>query len=167
MAEWRNACAEIGDGLCHLRPELHFSQLCEPRNASTMIECCLVFFWFIYVAMSDRVQASAIGAGTAGTFTQQAGFLAYYEIKQLLASGGVSAFDSASRSMFAWKGNQWVGYDDVSFIALKVDYAISRNLAGGMVWAIDLDDFPSSSPLIRALAQVCPSVTLGVLSSSL
>lgn len=42
---------------------------------------------------------------------------------------------------YAYKGNQWVSFDDVEIIKKKVNFIKSLNLAGGMVWALDLDDF--------------------------
>lgn len=42
---------------------------------------------------------------------------------------------------FATLDNQWVGYDDVESIALKVQYLMNENLGGAMVWSIETDDF--------------------------
>lgn len=42
---------------------------------------------------------------------------------------------------YAFKGDQWVSFDDVNIINKKVNFIKSLNLAGGMVWALDLDDF--------------------------
>lgn len=42
---------------------------------------------------------------------------------------------------YAYKGNQWVSYDDVSDIRQKSRFIKQMNLGGGMVWALDLDDF--------------------------
>lgn len=41
----------------------------------------------------------------------------------------------------AWKGNQWVGYDDVEQIRLKSEMVKKYGYGGGMIWALDLDDF--------------------------
>lgn len=42
---------------------------------------------------------------------------------------------------YAYKGDQWVSFDDVDIIKSKVNFIKSLGLGGGMVWAIDLDDF--------------------------
>lgn len=42
---------------------------------------------------------------------------------------------------YAFKGDQWVSFDDVDIIKKKVNFIKSLNLAGGMIWALDLDDF--------------------------
>lgn len=42
---------------------------------------------------------------------------------------------------YAYKGDQWVSFDDTDIIKQKINFIKSLNLAGGMVWALDLDDF--------------------------
>ena len=42
---------------------------------------------------------------------------------------------------YAYRDNQWVGYDDVDSIRRKSQYIRDMNLGGGMIWALDLDDF--------------------------
>lgn len=55
--------------------------------------------------------------------------------------------------------NQWVGYDDTESIALKVQYLISENLGGAMVWSIETDDFrgicgQQKNPLLSVINSV-------------
>ena len=42
---------------------------------------------------------------------------------------------------YAYKDRQWVGYDDAATLRRKAEYVRSMGLGGGMVWALDLDDF--------------------------
>jgi len=42
---------------------------------------------------------------------------------------------------YAFKGDQWVGFDDVDTIAYKSKYVKEMGLGGAMIWALDLDDF--------------------------
>lgn len=56
---------------------------------------------------------------------------------------------------YAFKGNQWVGYDDVDIVRLKARFINERNLGGIMFWSIDNDDFRGKChdrpyPLIEA-----------------
>lgn len=42
---------------------------------------------------------------------------------------------------YAYKGNQWVSFDDQAMIRKKSELVRKLGLGGGMVWALDLDDF--------------------------
>lgn len=42
---------------------------------------------------------------------------------------------------YAYKGNQWVSFDDQAMLAKKSQMIRSMGLGGGMIWALDLDDF--------------------------
>lgn len=57
---------------------------------------------------------------------------------------------------YAYKGDQWVSFDDVEQVKIKAELIKSLGLGGGMVWALDLDDFKNrcqceSSPLLKTL----------------
>ncbi|CAD6215960.1 GSCOCT00004262001.2-RA-CDS [Cotesia congregata] len=86
---------------------------------------------------------SPASAGVAGEFTQAAGFLAYYEICDRIRNRGWKIFQDPERRMgpYAYKGNQWVSFDDSDMIRQKAQFVRDMNLGGGMVWALDLDDF--------------------------
>lgn len=43
--------------------------------------------------------------------------------------------------MYAFNGNQWVGYDDTNTLFIKINYILQRGLGGGFLWSMDLDDF--------------------------
>lgn len=52
---------------------------------------------------------------------------------------------------------EWVGFDDVRSIEVKVKYIKEKNLAGAMIWSLDMDDFTGSFckqgkyPLLRTI----------------
>jgi chitinase len=85
------------------------------------------------------VGAAISGVGNALTCTGEAGFVAYYEIKQMIASGAVEVYDDAQKSAYCYLGNQWVGYDNPKSMLYKAQYINSKGLGGGMFWALDLD----------------------------
>ncbi|NXU48030.1 CHIA chitinase, partial [Turnix velox] len=85
--------------------------------------------------------APASGAGPAGPYTEEAGTLAYYEICSLLKSGATEVWDAPQDVPYAYKGNEWVGYDNIKSYNIKVDWLKKNNYGGAMVWALDLDDF--------------------------
>ena len=79
--------------------------------------------------------------GQAGEVSQEGGTLFYYEICDRIKNRGWKrVFDSASKSPYAFGGNQWVGYEDVEGIKNKMDLINKEGYAGAMVWAIELDD---------------------------
>jgi len=99
---------------------------------------------------STTLGAASSGPGPAGTYTRQAGILAYYEIEQL---GGNYNFNAATQCPFiTYGGTYLVGYDDQRSVDVKVKYLKSLGLGGAMVWALDLDDFNNNFPLISQIS---------------
>ena len=67
----------------------------------------------------------------------------YSEICVNIASNGWNkVIDSNGfHGPYAYKGNQWVGYDDTATAAVKADYIVDNNLGGAMFWDLPSDDF--------------------------
>jgi len=108
---------------------------------------------------------SPASKGQAGQYTRAAGFLAYYEICHKIRNEGYTVVEDASGTMgpYAYKGNQWVGYDDIAMIRHKSEYIKRNGFGGGMIWALDLDDFRGNCgcgthPLLRTINQVLRNV---------
>ena len=87
---------------------------------------------------------AAKGAGRAGSQTGQDGFISYYEVCEKLSQGWTRVWENEQKAPYAYSGVNWVGYDDIESLTIKVDYLKSKGLGGAMVWAIDLDDFSGS-----------------------
>ncbi|VDI65885.1 chitinase, partial [Mytilus galloprovincialis] len=86
--------------------------------------------------------APTMGAGTPGKFTKEKGFLSYYEIcSNINNQGWTEGWLDDQQVPYAYKGDQWVGYDNPRSVALKTKYVMDNNLGGGMIWAVDVDDF--------------------------
>ena len=68
---------------------------------------------------------------------------------------------------YAFKGNQWVGYDDISMAAIKAQYIHDNELGGAMFWDLPSDDFKNlcgggTYPLIRTVSDILlPSSSCG------
>uniref|UniRef100_A0A2K5CNU4 Acidic mammalian chitinase n=1 Tax=Aotus nancymaae TaxID=37293 RepID=A0A2K5CNU4_AOTNA len=82
------------------------------------------------------IDAPTSGAGPAGPYARESGFLAYYEICTFLKNGATQEWDAPQEVPYSYQGNEWVGYDNVKSFEIK-----QNNFGGAMVWAIDLDDF--------------------------
>lgn len=106
--------------------------------------------------MADSSQnwpgAACIESGSAGIYTGQAGFLGYNEICQ---NNWQTVFDDVSKSPYAFRGDQWIGYDNVESIEIKMKLVDSRKLGGAMTWSIETDDFRGvcgeTFPLLKAM----------------
>lgn len=91
------------------------------------------------------------GAGFKGPFTREDGFLGYNEICATLSnktSGWVRQWDPQTSQVLARSERNVftqeisvVTYDSSRSIANKVLFAMSKRLAGVMVWSVDTDDF--------------------------
>uniref|UniRef100_A0A8C6C2E2 chitinase n=1 Tax=Monodon monoceros TaxID=40151 RepID=A0A8C6C2E2_MONMO len=82
---------------------------------------------------SHGLDAPTSGPGTARSYTQEAGSLAYFEVCSFL-KGATEVWNAPQEVPYAYKGNQWIGYANPKSFTLKVSW-------GSMVWNIGLDDF--------------------------
>ncbi|XP_028176647.1 mucin-5AC [Ostrinia furnacalis] len=141
-----------------------------------------------------EIGAPADGPGEQGDATREKGYLAYYEICEALKSKPNkkrSTSDEESEEYsdeeeedwtvmhpnpkamgpVAYKGNQWVGYDDIDIVKKKAEYVAENGLGGIMFWSIDNDDFRGNChdkpyPLIEA-AKEAYIVKLGATDNSI
>lgn len=92
---------------------------------------------------NNGLNAKAPGPGIAGEFTRAAGFLAYYEICDRIQNHDWTVVEDPQGRMgpYAYKGNQWVSFDDQETLRRKTQFIKEMGLGGGMIWALDLDDF--------------------------
>ncbi|XP_065367781.1 chitinase-3-like protein 1 [Calliphora vicina] len=80
------------------------------------------------------------GPGAAGPYTQEGGFMGYNEIcsfENTWSYKWASEYDVP----FIHNANQWIGYDNIKSLEMKVEFGNSLNLAGVMIWSIETDDF--------------------------
>lgn len=108
-------------------------------------------------AQNNGFNAQSTGAGEAGPLSREAGLLSYNEICSKAKEGWKVVRDPRI-GPYAVNGNQWVSYDDVDDISRKTKFIRELNLGGGMIWALDQDDFTGECgcgkyPLLTALNQ--------------
>lgn len=67
------------------------------------------------------IGAPASGGGTPGKYTSEAGFMSFYEICDFLHEDNTTlVWDNEQQVPFAYRGNQWVGFDDERSLKTKV-----------------------------------------------
>jgi len=111
-------------------------------------------------ALSDPGQTGvgspASGPGNAGVVSGQSGFLGYQEVCMLFNEGGWTINEEGAP--YAYKGNQWIGYDDPKYARSKAKYILQHDLGGAMFWDLPSDDFNNRCgagkyPIISAVYQ--------------
>lgn len=107
------------------------------------------------------VGAPTVGdGGNAGPFTETAGFLGYNELCGFISSGQYQrAWDWDGHVPYAFRGNQWITYDDVESITHKSEFILNYGLGGAMVWSIDTEDFhgpcgQGPNPLLQTINRI-------------
>ncbi|XP_073812760.1 acidic mammalian chitinase-like [Musca autumnalis] len=94
------------------------------------------------------------GAGAAGPYTQESGFMGYNEICTLQPSWS-TVYDVAHGAPYMYKDNQWISYDNVQSLDEKMEFMNSLDLGGVMLWSIETDDFHGECgekfPLLNAI----------------
>ncbi|XP_071870555.1 chitinase 7 [Bombus fervidus] len=115
-----------------------------------------------------RVHAPASGGGKAGEYTKESGFLAYYEICEMLQNGAAYVWDDEMKVPYLVQNEQWVGFDDEKSIRGKMDWLKSKGYGGAMVWTVDMDDFNGTVcggnvkyPLIGAMREELLGISRG------
>ena len=86
-------------------------------------------------------QSAKSTGGFKGPYTDEEGFLAYYEICKLAQEPGWMQEKDDTGNIFMHNGQKWVGYDTKEAIERKMYHIRANGFGGGMTWAIDLDDF--------------------------
>jgi len=106
------------------------------------------------------------GPCAMGSATKEKGYLAYYEIQDMIKKGAVRHWDDDRKAPYiVTQDGAWVGYDDEESYKYKLDYLKKKGLRGTIVWAIDLDDM-RTYPLLNTLkAALRPEFTVGTLAS--
>jgi chitinase len=85
--------------------------------------------------LNDPTQAPS----DPGPYTDNLGSLGYNEVCEFHPNGTVVFLDDM-KVPYLYDGSFWIGYDNEESVALKVQYAKEKNLAGVFIWSIETDD---------------------------
>lgn len=73
------------------------------------------------LSTSISINFLAPTSGAAGRFTNEAGFMSYYEICEFLREDNTTlVWDNEQMVPFAYRDDQWVGFDDERSLKTKV-----------------------------------------------
>lgn len=86
------------------------------------------------------IGALTTGPGSLGSFVPESGFLPYIEICYNEKSW-TRYWNAEQEVPYAVKKNQWVGYDDLESLEIKLHYILALDLGGAMFWSVETDDF--------------------------
>ncbi|XP_060071117.1 acidic mammalian chitinase-like [Ylistrum balloti] len=118
-------------------------------------------------APDNSIGAWIDGPNPAGNLTDEDGFLAYYEICDLVDDGNGNVMRVSGVPYYVYD-RLWIGYDDEQSIANKVQWLVNEGFGGAMVWSMDLDDFrqtcassTSPSPLINTIKDMLTGYVSG------
>ncbi|XP_054719499.1 acidic mammalian chitinase-like [Uloborus diversus] len=101
----------------------------------------------------NYVDAPATAMGIYG------GDITFTEVCKFLASGARRVFDSESEVPYAFKGFDWISYEDQASILRKAKWIKSQGFGGAMTYDLNSDDFSlicdnASFPLHRIIYDV-------------
>lgn len=83
------------------------------------------------------------GGGTEGVCTATSGYLAYYEIQDIIQKNPSAQLihdEEAAVKYLTWNNNQWISFDDAETFQEKLDWANDVGLGGSLIWASDQGD---------------------------
>lgn len=100
--------------------------------------------------------APTTGPGLPGPQTKDAGYRGYFEIcTEMQQSGWEIDWDVRGQCPYAYRGDQWIGFENTISIVEKANYAKYQGLAGVYAFSLDLDDYRGKCgkryPLLTAL----------------
>lgn len=91
--------------------------------------------------LNNKLGASTSGAGAAGPYTEEPGMLGYNEICEFIKTGSwTQVWDDKQKVPYAYRGDQWIGFDNPKSVGIKTKYAIDNKLGGVMFWSLGTDD---------------------------
>lgn len=88
--------------------------------------------------LNHGLTAPSNGYGKTGSigfvdYTDICWFLSYYKVNAI--------FDMDTKSPYAFKGTEWVSYDNMESLSYKTEFIKENNFGGAMILSLNTDDF--------------------------
>ncbi|XP_023236728.1 probable chitinase 10 [Centruroides sculpturatus] len=127
-----------------------------PRNKLTVGVAVFGRSFTLLDKKKNGLYAPIKGKGRAAEYTDEPGFMGYNEVCQKTSNENWTVRRVPGVGPYAFKGDQWVSYDDPLSAAQKGKYARENGFAGVKIWELTTDDFGAyccgvTYPLLRAL----------------
>lgn len=95
------------------------------------------FHFRLMNAKNVKLGAPARGIGKLGSlgfidYSDACWFLTSYKIKPI--------FDMEAKSPYAYKGTEWISFDDQQSLSYKTEYVKSNDFGGAMILSLNTDD---------------------------
>ncbi|KRZ92106.1 putative chitinase 3, partial [Trichinella sp. T8] len=97
--------------------------------------------WKLKNRSDISVGAATIGASDSTKYVREPGVCSYYEVCEMLQTGGKRYWDHQTRSPYLVKDDQWFSYDDPQSFREKLEWLKTEGYGGAFVWTLDFDDF--------------------------
>ncbi|XP_014217569.1 chitinase-3-like protein 1 isoform X2 [Copidosoma floridanum] len=88
----------------------------------------------------NKMNAMVAESGRPGPYNNLRGLLGYFEFCKEMSQWTV-IYDEMHRMPYAYKGDQWMSFENKQSISEKVNYVMEKDLGGIAIWTVDNDDF--------------------------
>ncbi|SPP74859.1 endochitinase [Drosophila guanche] len=108
---------------------------------------------YIRERRKTSVGSRSKGPGPMTPLSNKLGFMTYNEWCTQAATW-TQKYDEQAKVPYAYKGDQWISYENNRSILAKIELIKSQNLGGVMPWTIDSDDFAGNCGKKHSLGRV-------------
>ncbi|XP_034950235.1 chitinase-3-like protein 2 [Chelonus insularis] len=94
----------------------------------------------LYNSLNHEIMAPVKGFGRLG----EKGFVYYPTICWFLSIGANKVFDEDSRTLYSYRYDEWISYDDRISVLEKAEWIKSNGFKGAMLFSLNTDDWNGS-----------------------
>ncbi|KAK7291977.1 hypothetical protein RIF29_07567 [Crotalaria pallida] len=140
--QWANftaAHALLYDPYRNINTDFGIKQWISSGVPSSKLVLSLPFYGYAWTLRNPKDNAP-IAPATGPAITED-GHMSYKEIKDYVQRyGGIEHYNDTYVVNYYTIGSNWIGFDDVQVVKIKVSYAWEKKLLGYVVWQVPYDD---------------------------